>query len=222
MSYQGSDEYDYLFKIVLIGDSAVGKTNLLSRFVQNEFSLETKATLGVEFACKTVVADNKTIKVQVWDTAGQERYKAITSAYYRGAVGALLVYDITRQNSFENVSKWLSELQDHTSQELVVMLIGNKSDLHNLRAVSREEAEMFAKENDLFFMETSALNNKNVEGAFNDLISSIYHKLKKKSVEEYGDTYLNKMNSLGVDYKLKVNSRKDENKYNQNDDSKCC
>jgi len=221
MSYQGSDDYDYLFKIVLIGDSAVGKTNLLSRFVQNEFSLETKATLGVEFACKSVVADNKTIKVQVWDTAGQERYKAITSAYYRGAVGALLVYDITRMNSFENVAKWLSELRDHTSQELVVMLIGNKSDLHNLRSVSTEEAQSFARENDLYFMETSALNNKNVEGAFNDLIGSIYQVLKKKAVEEHGDNYLNKLNSMSVDYKLKVN-RKEDKQYNKDNDSSCC
>jgi len=221
MAYQGSDDYDYLFKIVLIGDSAVGKTNLLSRFVQNEFSLETKATLGVEFACKSVVADNKTIKVQVWDTAGQERYKAITSAYYRGAVGALLVYDITRMNSFENIAKWLSELRDHTSQELVVMLIGNKSDLQNLRSVSTGEAEAFARENDLYFMETSALNNKNVEGAFNDLIGSIYQVLKKKSVEEYGEKDLNKLNSMSVDYKLKVN-RKEDNQYKKNDDSNCC
>jgi len=221
MANQGSDDYDYLFKIVLIGDSAVGKTNLLSRFVQNEFSLETKATLGVEFACKSVVADNKTIKVQVWDTAGQERYKAITSAYYRGAVGALLVYDITRMNSFENIAKWLSELRDHTSQELVVMLIGNKSDLQNLRSVSTGEAEAFARENDLYFMETSALNNKNVEGAFNDLIGSIYQVLKKKSVEEYGEKDLNKLNSMSVDYKLKVN-RKEDNQYKKNDDSNCC
>ena len=110
MSSDKNDEIDYVFKVVLIGDSAVGKSNLQSRFAKDEFSIQTKPTLGVEFACRTVVVEDKQIKVQIWDTAGQERYKSITTAYYRGAVGALLVYDITRMNSFENVTRWLEEL----------------------------------------------------------------------------------------------------------------
>ena len=123
------DEYDYLFKgkfcfivletrfdgsvVVLIGDSGVGKTNLLSRFTRNEFNLESKSTIGVEFATRSVQVDSKTIKAQIWDTAGQERYRAITSAYYRGAVGALLVYDIAKHATYENVTRWLKELRDH-------------------------------------------------------------------------------------------------------------
>lgn len=222
MSYQNPESYDYLFKIVLIGDSAVGKTNLLSRFAKNEFSLETKATLGVEFACKTVVSDNKSIKAQVWDTAGQERYKAITSAYYRGAVGALLVYDITRMSSFTNLAKWLTELRDHASQDLIIMLIGNKSDLQNLRVVKTEDAQAFANKNGLHFMETSALNNKNVEGAFNDLIDRIYQVLKKKSVDgDTGDGAMGRMNSMSVDYKLKANRRNSE-QFTKSDDGGCC
>jgi len=109
----GDNEYDYLFKVVLIGDSGVGKSNLLSRFTRNEFSLDSKSTIGVEFATKSIVAEGKTIKAQIWDTAGQERYRAITSAYYRGAVGALLVYDISKHATFENVERWLKELRDH-------------------------------------------------------------------------------------------------------------
>ncbi|KAK9025676.1 hypothetical protein V6N11_038534 [Hibiscus sabdariffa] len=95
-AYRADDDYDYLFKLVLIGDSGVGKSNLLSRFARNEFNLESKSTIGVEFATRSIRVDDKVVKAQIWDTAGQERYRAITSAYYRGAVGALLVYDVTR------------------------------------------------------------------------------------------------------------------------------
>uniref|UniRef100_A0A8C2P4H0 Ras-related protein Rab-25 n=1 Tax=Capra hircus TaxID=9925 RepID=A0A8C2P4H0_CAPHI len=122
------DEYDYLFKVVLIGDSGVGKSNLLSRFTRNEFNLESKSTIGVEFATRSIQVDGKTIKAQIWDTAGQERYRAITSAYYRGAVGALLVYDIAKHLTYENVERWLKELRDHADSNIVIMLVGNKSD----------------------------------------------------------------------------------------------
>ena len=166
------DEYDYLFKgllilldmwyhaisdvnlcltgrylitlVVLIGDSGVGKSNLLSRFTRNEFNLESKSTIGVEFATRSIQVDNKTIKAQIWDTAGQERYRAITSAYYRGAVGALLVYDIAKHLTYENVERWLKELRDHADQNIVIMLVGNKSDLRHLRAVPTDEARAFA------------------------------------------------------------------------------
>ncbi|KAF5929409.1 hypothetical protein HPG69_013705 [Diceros bicornis minor] len=139
------DEYDYLFKVVLIGDSGVGKSNLLSRFTRNEFNLESKSTIGVEFATRSIQVDGKTIKAQIWDTAGQERYRAITSAYYRGAVGALLVYDIAKHLTYENVERWLKELRDHADSNIVIMLVGNKSDLRHLRAVPTDEARAFAE-----------------------------------------------------------------------------
>ncbi|USP80835.1 hypothetical protein yc1106_08109 [Curvularia clavata] len=140
-----NDEYDFLFKVVLIGDSGVGKSNLLSRFTRNEFNLDSKSTIGVEFATRSIQVDAKTIKAQIWDTAGQERYRAITSAYYRGAVGALLVYDISKHQTYENVTRWLKELRDHADSNIVIMLVGNKSDLRHLRAVPTEEAKQFAK-----------------------------------------------------------------------------
>ena len=140
----GDDEYDYLFKTVLIGDSAVGKSNLLSRFVQDTFSLDAKSTIGVEFAAKTIETEGKRIKAQIWDTAGQERYRAITNAYYRGALGALLVYDITNHASFESCEKWLKELREHADSKIIVMLVGNKSDLKHLRKVDKDEAMSFA------------------------------------------------------------------------------
>ncbi|NIG60019.1 ras-related protein Rab-11B isoform X2 [Pontoporia blainvillei] len=132
-------------EVVLIGDSGVGKSNLLSRFTRNEFNLESKSTIGVEFATRSIQVDGKTIKAQIWDTAGQERYRAITSAYYRGAVGALLVYDIAKHLTYENVERWLKELRDHADSNIVIMLVGNKSDLRHLRAVPTDEARAFAE-----------------------------------------------------------------------------
>ncbi|XP_015089181.1 ras-related protein RABA2a-like [Solanum pennellii] len=182
MARRADEEYDYLFKIVLIGDSGVGKSNLLSRFTRNEFCLESKSTIGVEFATRTLKVEGRTIKSQIWDTAGQERYRAITSAYYRGALGALLVYDVTKPISFENVSRWLKELRDHADSNIVIMLIGNKTDLKHLRAVATEDAQSYAEREGLSFIETSALEATNVEKAFQMNLSEIYRIISKKSL----------------------------------------
>ncbi|KAH7577071.1 hypothetical protein ACOSP7_002182 [Xanthoceras sorbifolium] len=184
--YKPEDDYDYLFKLVLIGDSGVGKSNLLSRFTRNEFNLESKSTIGVEFATKSLKIDAKVIKAQIWDTAGQERYRAITSAYYRGAVGALLVYDVTRHATFANVGRWLKELREHTDPNMIVMLIGNKSDLRHLVAVSTEDGKAFAEKESLYFMETSALDATNVENAFSEVLTQIYKVVSKRAVETGG------------------------------------
>ncbi|KAE9591918.1 hypothetical protein Lal_00038686 [Lupinus albus] len=178
----GDEEYDYLFKVVLIGDSGVGKSNLLSRFTRNEFCLESKSTIGVEFATRTLQVEGRTIKAQIWDTAGQERYRAITSAYYRGALGALLVYDTTKPITFDNVSRWLKELRDHADSNIVIMLIGNKTDLKHLRAVAIEDAHTYAEKEGLSFIETSALESTNVDNAFQTTLAHIYHIISKKSL----------------------------------------
>lgn len=175
--------YDYLFKVVLIGDSGVGKSNLLSRFTRGEFNLDSKSTIGVEFATRSINVDGKTVKAQIWDTAGQERYRAITSAYYRGAVGALLVYDIAKHATYVNVTRWLKELRDHADSNIVIMLVGNKSDLKHLRAVPTEEAKAFASENGLSFIETSALDASNVESAFQNILTEIYRIVSNKALE---------------------------------------
>ncbi|KAL0717049.1 hypothetical protein Bca4012_066371 [Brassica carinata] len=178
-----NQKIDYVFKVVLIGDSAVGKTQLLARFARNEFSVDSKATIGVEFQTKTLVIDNKTVKAQIWDTAGQEsRYRAVTSAYYRGAVGAMLVYDMTKRQSFDHMAKWLEELRGHADKNIVIMLIGNKCDLGSLRAVPTEDAQEFAERENLFFMETSALEATNVETAFLTILTEIYRIISKKSL----------------------------------------
>ena len=183
------DEYDFLFKVVLIGDSGVGKSNLLSRFTKNEFNLESKTTIGVEFATKTIETEGKIVKAQIWDTAGQERYRAITSAYYRGAVGALLVFDITKDQTFKSIDRWLNELKDHADQNIVVMLVGNKTDLDHLRDVKVEESKQYAEENNLAFIETSALDATNVDEAFGQILSDIYKLLSKKAPEEEEEMY---------------------------------
>ncbi|KAA8543815.1 hypothetical protein F0562_022008 [Nyssa sinensis] len=154
MAKRVDHEYDYLFKIVLIGDSGVGKSNILSRFTRNEFCLESKSTIGVEFATRTIQVDGKTVKAQIWDTAGQERYRAITSAYYRGAVGALLVYDITKRQTFDNVQ----------------------------RAVQEQDGQALAEKEGLSFLETSALEALNVDKAFQTILTEIYHIISKKAL----------------------------------------
>jgi len=162
-------------------------SNLLSRFTRNEFHEDSKSTIGVEFATRTLEVDGKKVKAQIWDTAGQERYRAITSAYYRGAVGALLVYDITKHATFVNVGRWLKELRDHADSNIVIMLVGNKSDLKHLRAVPTEEASEFSQSNGLSFMETSAQNAENVEVAFQDILTEIYRIVSTKTLAQSPD-----------------------------------
>ncbi|CAJ2675928.1 unnamed protein product [Trifolium pratense] len=177
------EECDYLFKAVLIGDSGVGKTNMLSRFSKDEFRLDSKPTIGVEFAYRNIRVKDKLIKAQIWDTAGQERFRAITSSYYRGALGALLVYDITRRSSYKSVGRWLGELREFGGEDMVVILVGNKCDLGESREVEEEEAKEFAETEGLFFMETSALKNLNVEQVFLQMITKILEITNQRSLE---------------------------------------
>ncbi|XP_019457720.1 PREDICTED: ras-related protein RABA6b-like [Lupinus angustifolius] len=193
------EECDYLFKCVLIGDSGVGKSNLLSRIAKDEFHLDSKPTIGVEFAYRNMKIKDKLIKAQIWDTAGQERFRAITSSYYRGALGAMLVYDITRRVTFVNVRKWLHELRDSGNEDMLVILVGNKSDLGQSREVEKEEGEVFAKTKGLCFMETSALQNLNVEEAFLQMITNIHNIISQKSLEaKMNGTTLNLASGKGI------------------------
>nr|POE83467.1 ras-related protein raba5b [Quercus suber] len=187
MDEHSSGGEEYLLKIVLIGDSAVGKSNLLSRFARNEFDTNSKATIGVEFQTQAVEIDGKEVKAQIWDTAGQERFRAVTSAYYRGAVGALIVYDITRTTTFDSVKRWLDELTTHCDTTMARMLVGNKCDLENIRAVSVEDGKSLAEAEGLFFMETSALDSTNVEAAFEVVIREIYNNISRKVINS--DSY---------------------------------
>ncbi|KAJ6827671.1 ras-related protein RABA5a [Iris pallida] len=182
MAYNGEEDQtqDYLFKIVLIGDSAVGKSNLLARFARDEFYLNSKSTIGVEFQTQKMHIDGKEVKAQIWDTAGQERFRAVTSAYYRGAVGALVVYDISRRQTFDSIGRWLNELHTHSDMNVVTILVGNKTDLKDAREVSTDEGQALAEAQGLFFMETSALDSSNVTAAFQTVVKEIYDILSRK------------------------------------------
>jgi len=191
------EEYDYLFKIVLVGESGVGKSNLLSRFTKNEFNLEQKATIGVEFAPKCIEHEGKVIKAQIWDTAGQERFRAITSSYYKGAMGALLVFDISKRASFSNLDRWLNEVRAFTQPEISIILVGNKCDLDYMREVPQEEAIKYAKDKNIPFFETSALDCTNVEKVFRELLVSI-----ARSVDSTFDSRTEKVNLSNKTVKL--------------------
>ncbi|XP_006656487.1 ras-related protein RABA3-like [Oryza brachyantha] len=177
------EEEDYVFKVVVIGDSAVGKTQLLGRFTKDEFFVDSKSTIGIEFQTRTVEIGGKRVKAQIWDTAGQERYRAVTSAYYRGALGAMLVYDVTSRRTFDHAARWLRDLRAHADNSIVVMLIGNKADLAHARAVAADEAAAFAEDQGLFFSEASALSGDNVDAAFLALLHHIHAIVSRRSLE---------------------------------------
>eukprot|EP01127_Copromyxa_protea_P011713 TRINITY_DN2974_c0_g1_i1.p1 TRINITY_DN2974_c0_g1~~TRINITY_DN2974_c0_g1_i1.p1 ORF type:complete len:213 (-),score=31.97 TRINITY_DN2974_c0_g1_i1:33-671(-) len=168
-----SEGHDFLWKVVVIGDSGVGKSNLIDRYTKDQFRDETKTTIGVEFGHKHIMVDDKNIKAQLWDTAGQERFRALTRGYYRGSMGALLVYSVANKASFENCDTWLDELVNHADPGTIVLLVGNKTDLKD-RDVTYEEGLEFARRNNLHFIETSAKDNSNVAEAFEMLVKEIY------------------------------------------------
>ncbi|KAJ9451260.1 Ras-related protein RABB1c [Diplonema papillatum] len=171
--------HQYLFKYIIIGDSGVGKSCLLLQFTDKRFEPIHDLTIGVEFGARMVVIDQKQIKLQIWDTAGQESFRSITRSYYRGATGALLVYDVTRRETFDHLQSWLTDARDNANTNMAIMLIGNKCDLENKRQVSKEEGEQFAKDNNLVFMETSAKTAHGVDDAFVSTARMIYEKIQK-------------------------------------------
>ncbi|MCL7023897.1 hypothetical protein MKW94_029737 [Papaver nudicaule] len=161
-----SNEYDYLFKLLLIGDSSVGKSCLLLRFSDDSFVESHISTIGVDFKIKTMELEGKTVKLQIWDTAGQERFRTITSSYYRGAHGIIVVYDVTEKESFDNVKQWLSEIDRYANDTVCKLLVGNKCDLVEEKVVQTETAKAFADELGIPFIETSAKDSINVEQVF--------------------------------------------------------
>jgi len=138
-------DFDLVYKVVIVGDSGVGKTNILSRYLTNEFNFDSKTTVGVELGIKKTEIDGYNVKIQIWDTAGQERYRAITSAYYKGTLGALIVYDVTKPESFENINRWVPELKQFANQDVTIMLVGNKTDLTEERKVQTIDGSKKAK-----------------------------------------------------------------------------
>ncbi|KAF8797877.1 GTP-binding protein ypt1 [Phlegmacium glaucopus] len=161
-----TSEYDFLFKLLLIGDSGVGKSCLLLRFADDTYTESYISTIGVDFKIRTIELEGKTVKLQIWDTAGQERFRTITSSYYRGAHGIIVVYDVTDNDTFTNVKQWLQEIDRYASEGVNKLLVGNKSDLTGKKVVEYSVAKEFAEQLGITFLETSAKNATNVEQAF--------------------------------------------------------
>jgi Ras-related protein Rab-1A len=174
-------EYDYLFKLLLIGDSGVGKSCLLLRFADDTYTESYISTIGVDFKIRTIELDGKTIKLQIWDTAGQERFRTITSSYYRGAHGIIIVYDVTDQESFNNVKQWLQEIDRYASESVNKLLVGNKSDLTTKKVVDYTTAKEYADQLRIPFLETSAKSATNVEQAFVTMAAEIKNKMGPSS-----------------------------------------
>ena len=180
----GVEYYDYLFKLLLIGDSGVGKSCLLLRFADDAYTESYISTIGVDFKIRTIEVDGKTVKLQMWDTAGQERFRTITSSYYRGAHGIVVVYDITDAKSFENVGTWLKEIDRYGSDCVTRLLAGNKCDLASRRAVSTDDARAFAESMGMELIETSAKNNLHVELLFTTIAAMIKNRVTARVIDE--------------------------------------
>ena len=204
------EPYDFLFKMILIGDSSIGKSNILLKYLKDQFDPNSRATVGVEFGTKNITLNNKKIKIQIWDTAGKERYHYITSAYYKGAKGAFIVYDITRKATFENIDKWIADLKTNGDSNISIVLIGNKSDLEEKREVTKEEGLKKSQDCKTAFMETSALNGDNVHKAFDELIEQIY---------QNNSALLEQENDVEIDKGVNLN---EENNENNKEKKSCC
>ena len=176
------EEYDYIFKVLLIGNSDVGKSSLILRYVDQIWNDVFVPTIGVDFKVKSLQIDNKRVKMQIWDTAGQERFRNVISSYFKGAHGILLIYDITARDSFKELENWLGEVERNATPQVLKILIGNKCDLEEQRQITVDEGEAFAARNGMKFIETSAKNNTNVNEAFEALAKIMVESSNKKNV----------------------------------------
>ena len=178
-----SGAYDHMFRYIIVGDMAVGKSCILLQFTDHKFRHQHELTIGVEFGGKNIQVKDKTIKIQIWDTAGQEAFQAITRTYYKGAIGALLVYDITRKETFDHIIKWYNEVKLNGSKDICCILIGNKKDLEDQRQVKYEDGKRLAEEHNLLFLETSAKTAENVQECFTVSAERILDQIAKSGVD---------------------------------------
>ena len=200
------DEYDYIFKVLLIGNSDVGKSSLILRYVDQIWNDVFVPTIGVDFKVKSLEVDKKLVKMQIWDTAGQERFRNVISSYFKGAHGILLIYDITAKDSFKELENWLGEVERNANSQVLKILIGNKCDLEERREISKDEGEAFAMRNGMQFMETSAKINTNVNEAFEALAKIMVESNNKRNAINF------EKKTIKVDKGANLNTQK----------KKCC
>ena len=205
---------DYTFKYIIVGSAHVGKTNIIFRFTENKFSEEYQTTINMDFTYKTTQVKNKTIRIQLWDTAGQEEFQSIARGYYKSAVCGIVVYDITDRKTFNNVNSWIEQCRTNGPKTISLVLVGNKSDLEDKRAISFEEGEELAVKHGMLFFETSAKSGKNIQEMFNGSFEDIIKKIN----EGY---YKGKEKECGIDFKEQPNDKLEiDNKEKKK--KKCC
>ena len=187
--------FDYMLKYIIIGDSGVGKSNILLKYIHDQFNEEFQSTIGVEFGAKNIKIKDKVYRIQIWDTAGQEMFRSITRAYFKSSVCACVVYDITSKTSFENIQSWIEDCKKLSPKSIFMVLIGNKIDLEDQRKVTYEEGEEFASDNAMLFFETSAKTGDNIYKMFNESVESIIKKIENNFYKDKDD--------CGIDFSKK-------------------
>ena len=207
-----TSNFNYLLKFIIVGDSSVGKSNLLLRYLNNKFEDEYQATIGVEFGAKNIEINNINYRIQLWDTAGQEQFRSITRAYYQNSVCAIVVYDICNETSFKNVKEWVDDVRAQSPKNIYIMLVGNKNDLIEKRKVSYEKGIEFAQRNNINFIETSAKSGENVENLFYNCTNEIANRIKNNEYDLSDD-------SCGIKVGEILNGKNNNNKKTK---KKCC
>ena len=212
-----ANNYSYLLKYIIVGDSSVGKSNLLSKFAHNKFADSYEATIGVEFDVKNLEINEKIFRIQIWDTAGQENFKSITKAYYKNCVCAMVVYDITKRQTFDNIQTWLDDVRNESPKNALIILIGNKIDLYQERQISYDEGNDFAKKNEILFAETSAKTGEGVDDIFRKSAKEIEQRINDNfydlSSESCGIKKGNYLDNKSNEIALKSNNKSQK---------KCC
>lgn len=204
-----TNDYDYLVKVLMVGDSGAGKTSLVSRYVDDMFNSTMVSTIGIDFKIKNIVVNNKKIKLQIWDTAGQERFRTITRAYYRGAMAVAFVFSLDNVTSFNNIKNWLNIVDQNTNHLTHKILVGNKSDLKEYSNIETVEITKLAQENNITYIETSAKNNINVDQMFDNLVVGVLNNL---------DNYRNDLNFTDLNKQIDIVGADS----NTSDGDSCC
>jgi len=208
--YISEGNYNYLLKFIIIGDAAVGKSNLLLRYTSGQFKEEYQLTIGVEFGSNNVIIRDNTYRIQIWDTAGQENFRSITRSYYKNTACAIIVYEISNKKSFENISSWIEECKNSAPKSILMVLVGNKCDLEDNREVTEEEGREFAEKNGMLFFETSAKTGKNVEELFKQSVKVIDQKIKENYYDLENDSCGIKKGNEEINVVLETNLEKDK------------